>query len=353
MRYIALDKNILVTGGAGYIGSHTALALLEAGFRVIVLDNLSNSSRTSLKKIYEICGKKPVFIEGDIADTGIVNNIFTEHSISAVFHFAGAKAVGESVIDPIKYYENNLAGSINLLKAMAANSVFTFIFSSSATVYGMPTKMPISEDFPIGKPTNPYGRTKLMVEEVLRDLCSSDPRWSIAILRYFNPIGAHKSGQIGESPQGVPNNLLPYISKVAIGALPELTVFGNDHPTADGTGVRDYIHVVDLAAGHLKALNTISKTVGVQSWNLGTGTGYSVLDIIKAFEKISEKVIPFRYSNRRPGDISECWSDPSKAERELDWKAKLSLEDMIRDTWRWQVNYPDGYENNTPSQLPE
>lgn len=348
-----MNKNILVTGGAGYIGSHTTLALLEAGFHVIVLDNLSNSSQTSLKKIYEICGKKPAFIKGDITDTTLINKIFIEHNISAVFHFAGAKAVGESVIDPIKYYENNLAGSINLLKTMAANNVFTFVFSSSATVYGIPTTMPINEDFPVGKPTNPYGRSKLMVEQVLKDLCSSDPRWSIAILRYFNPIGAHESGQIGESPQGLPNNLLPYISKVAIGTLPELIVFGNDYPTSDGTGVRDYIHVVDLAAGHLKALNKIFETVGIRSWNLGTGTGYSVLEIIKTFERISEKVIPFRYSSRRPGDVSECWSDPSKAERELGWKANLSLEDMIRDTWRWQVNYPEGYETGTHSQLPE
>lgn len=338
-----MHNTVLVTGGAGYIGSHAVLALLESDSKVIVLDNLSNSMPTSLHNIELICGASPTFFSGDINDSDILNRIFTEHHVDAVFHFAGSKAVGESVRDPQKYYENNVAGTLNLLKAMAKHNVFSFVFSSSATVYGEPASMPISEETPVVRPTNPYGRTKLIIEEMLRDFSESDPRWKIALLRYFNPIGAHESGLIGEHPQGLPNNLLPYISQVAIGKLDQLKVFGNDHPTVDGTGVRDYIHVVDLVDGHLKALNYIHKNGGIHIWNLGTGTGYSVLEIIASFEKVTGKSIPYSFSERRPGDIAECWSDPSKAMRELNWSAARNLEDMIHDTWRWQSKNPEGY----------
>lgn len=335
---------ILVTGGAGYIGSHTTLALLEAGYEVVVLDNLCNSSAESLHRVERICGKAPIFVQGDIRDRALLDEIFANYSIEAVLHFAGLKAVGESVREPLSYYENNVAGSITLCQAMAAAGVFRLVFSSSATVYGEPAQMPISEDCPTGIPTNPYGRSKLMVEDVLRDLAVADSRWSIALLRYFNPVGAHERGLIGEDPNGIPNNLLPYVAQVAIGKLKELAVFGNDYPTVDGTGVRDYIHVVDLADGHLKALQRISSQLGLNVWNLGTGKGYSVLEMVQAFEQVSGRPVPYRIANRRSGDIAECWANPHKAEHELGWKAGRDLQMMMEDAWRWQSLNPQGYE---------
>lgn len=338
-----MKQSILVTGGAGYIGSHTTLALLEAGHDVIVLDNLANSSLESLRRIEKICGKAATFIEGDIRDRELLDSIFARYPIEAVLHFAGLKAVGESVQLPLHYYENNVSGSVVLFQAMAAANVFNLVFSSSATVYGEPKEMPISEDCPTGIPTNPYGRSKLMVEEILRDLALSESRWSIALLRYFNPVGAHHSGLIGEDPNGIPNNLLPYISQVAVGKLKQLSVYGNDYPTIDGTGVRDYIHVVDLANGHLKALNAIIQSQGVNIWNLGTGQGYSVLQMIKAFEEAAQAQVPYAVVSRRTGDTAECWADPKKAAQELGWKAEHSLDDMMRDTWRWQKSNPNGF----------
>lgn len=340
-----MSEKILVTGGAGYIGSHTTLALLEAGYDVLVLDNLCNSSAQSLERVHRICGKAPTFIEGDIRDQLLLDNLFSSHKITAVLHFAGLKAVGESVRLPLDYYENNVAGSVILCQAMARAGIFRLVFSSSATVYGEPTQMPISEDFPTGVPTNPYGRSKLMIEELLKDLAKSDPRWSIALLRYFNPVGAHTSGLIGEDPNGIPNNLLPYVSQVAIGKLKQLSVFGADYPTPDGTGVRDYIHVVDLAAGHLKALQAMGESGGINTWNLGTGAGYSVLEMIRAFEQASGQAVPYKLVERRQGDIAECWADPSKAARELGWKAERGLPEMMSDTWRWQSGNPQGYAN--------
>ena len=338
-----MSETLLVTGGAGYIGSHTTLALLDAGYEVVVLDNLCNSSAESLRRVASISGKTPTFIEGDIRDRALLDDLFATHTISAVLHFAGLKAVGESVAKPLAYYETNVAGSVTLCQAMALAGVYTLVFSSSATVYGEPTQMPIREDFPTGIPTNPYGRSKLMVEEVLKDLANSEPRWSIALLRYFNPVGAHASGLIGEDPNGIPNNLLPYISQVAIGKLKQLSVFGNDYPTVDGTGVRDYIHVQDLADGHLKALQAIAPSSGVHTWNLGTGQGYSVLQMVKAFEQASGQAVPYQLVPRRPGDIAECWADPAKAATELGWKAERGLHDMMSDTWRWQSANPQGY----------
>ena len=338
-----MKHSILVTGGAGYIGSHTTLALLEAGHNVIVLDNLTNSSLESLRRVERICGRAATFIEGDIRDRALLDSIFVRHSIQAVLHFAGLKAVGESVEQPLAYYENNVSGSVVLFQAMAAAGVFNLVFSSSATVYGEPKQMPISEDCPTGTPTNPYGRSKLMIEEILRDLAISEQRWSIALLRYFNPVGAHHSGLIGEDPNGIPNNLLPYISQVAVGKLQQLSVYGDDYPTVDGTGVRDYIHVVDLADGHLKALAAIAKSQGVHIWNLGTGQGYSVLQMITAFEQAAKVKVPYKIVDRRSGDIAECWADPNKAATELDWQAVHSLDDMMRDTWRWQQSNPDGF----------
>lgn len=338
-----MKHSILVTGGTGYIGSHTTLALLEAGHNVIVLDNLTNSSLESLRRVERICGKAATFIEGDIRDRALLDSIFVRHSIQAVLHFAGLKAVGESVEQPLAYYENNVSGSVVLFQAMAAAGVFNLVFSSSATVYGEPKQMPISEDCPTGTPTNPYGRSKLMIEEILRDLAISEQRWSIALLRYFNPVGAHHSGLIGEDPNGIPNNLLPYISQVAVGKLQQLSVYGDDYPTVDGTGVRDYIHVVDLADGHLKALAAIAKSQGVHIWNLGTGQGYSVLQMITAFEQAAKVKVPYKIVDRRSGDIAECWADPNKAATELDWQAVHSLDDMMRDTWRWQQSNPDGF----------
>lgn len=338
-----MKQSILVTGGAGYIGSHTTLALLEAGHNVIVLDNLANSSLESLRRVERICGKAATFIKGDIRDRELLDSIFARHSIQAVLHFAGLKAVGESVQKPLDYYENNVSGSVVLFQAMAAAGVFNLVFSSSATVYGEPKQMPISEECPTGIPTNPYGRSKLMVEEVLRDLAFSESRWSIALLRYFNPVGAHASGLIGEDPNGIPNNLLPYISQVAVGKLQQLSVYGDDYPTVDGTGVRDYIHVVDLANGHLKALDAIATSQGVHIWNLGTGQGYSVLQMVSAFEQAAGVAVPYAVVARRSGDIAECWADPAKAAQELGWKAEHSLDDMMRDTWRWQQSNPNGF----------
>lgn len=338
-----MSETLLVTGGAGYIGSHTTLALLEAGYQVVVLDNLCNSSAESLRRVASISGKTPTFIEGDIRNRALLDDLFASHPISAVLHFAGLKAVGESVAKPLAYYETNVAGSVTLCQAMALAGVYKLVFSSSATVYGEPTQMPIREDFPTGIPTNPYGRSKLMVEEVLKDLAKSEPRWSIALLRYFNPVGAHESGLIGEAPNGIPNNLLPYISQVAIGKLKQLSVFGNDYPTIDGTGVRDYIHVQDLANGHLKALQAIAPRSGVHTWNLGTGQGYSVLQMVEAFQQASGQAVPYQLVPRRPGDIAECWADPAKAAEELGWRAERGIHDMMSDTWRWQSANPQGY----------
>lgn len=334
---------ILVTGGTGYIGSHTTLALLEAGFEVVVLDNLSNSSDAALHAVEAICGKRALMIHGDVCDRPLLDRIFQQHAIDAVLHFAGLKAVGESVRKPLEYYEANVGGSITLCQAMAAAGVFRLVFSSSATVYGAPEQMPISEEVPTGSPTNPYGQSKLIVENVLRDLCSAEPRWSVALLRYFNPIGAHASGHLGEDPNGIPNNLVPYISQVAVGSLKELSIFGDDYPTSDGTGVRDYIHVVDLADGHIKALQSISQTTGIHIWNLGSGDGYSVMQVLHAFEQASGRPVPYRILPRRSGDVAESLADPSKAERELGWKATRSLQQMMTDTWRWQSNHPKGY----------
>lgn len=337
-------RTILVTGGAGYIGSHTAVTLLNEGYEVVVLDNLCNGSEESLRRVEQICGRPVKFVQGDIRDRALLDRIFTEQAISAVIHFAGLKAVGESVEKPLSYYENNVSGTVTLCQAMAAAGVFTLVFSSSATVYGEPRKMPIREDFPTGTPTNPYGRSKLMVEEVLKDLARSNERWGFALLRYFNPVGAHHSGLIGEDPKGIPNNLLPYISQVAIGKLKELSVFGSDYPTVDGTGVRDYIHVVDLALGHLKALDALKTRKGVNIWNLGTGNGYSVLQMVKAFEQAASRVVPYKIEPRRAGDIAECWADPTKARNELGWKAQRGLDEMMQDTWRWQLLNSSGYE---------
>jgi UDP-glucose 4-epimerase len=334
---------ILVTGGAGYIGSHAVLELLAAGHEVVVLDNLCNASQASLKRVARITGKAPHFIRGDIRDRTLLDDLFRRYPIEAVLHFAGLKAVGESVREPLRYYETNVAGSITLCQAMAKAGVFRLVFSSSATVYGESVSMPIREDAPTGIPTNPYGQSKLMAENVLKTLADSDPRWSIAILRYFNPIGAHESGMIGEDPQGIPNNLLPYMLQVAVGRLPRLSIFGNDYPTHDGTGVRDYIHVVDLAKGHLSAVNRLKVSAGVSIWNLGTGRGYSVLDMVRAFEQVAGCSLPVRFAPRRAGDIAHCWADPSKAERELSWRAERGLQRMIADAWRWQQGNPQGY----------
>ena len=338
-----MSEQILVTGGTGYIGSHTTIALLEAGFDVVVLDNLCNSSAESLNRIERICGKRPKFYQADIRDRKALDQIFAEYQFNSVLHFAGLKAVGESVQKPLDYYENNISGSITLFQAMAQANVFNLVFSSSATVYGAPTEMPIREDFPTAAPTSPYGSTKLTIEVILKDLAKSDQQWSIALLRYFNPVGAHQSGLIGEAPNGLPNNLLPYISQVAIGKLHELSVFGGDYSTPDGTGVRDYIHVQDLADGHLCALKAISEDAGVRVWNLGTGIGYSVLEIIHAFEQASGRPVPYKLIDRRSGDIAECWADPRKAASELGWTAKRGLIEMMADSWRWQENNPLGY----------
>lgn len=335
-------SRVLVTGGAGYIGSHTVVELLQAGHDVVVLDNLCNSSAESLRRVELITGRRPEFVEGDVRDAALLTRLFATTQIDVVMHFAGLKAVGESVAMPLAYYDNNVGGTLALCRAMADAGVFNIVFSSSATVYGEPATMPIREDFPTATPANPYGRSKLMAEEILTDLARSDKRWSVALLRYFNPVGAHESGLIGEDPAGIPNNLLPFIAQVAVGRLPQLLVFGDDYPTRDGTGVRDYIHVVDLALGHLKALERITVDKGVSVWNLGTGRGCSVLEMIHAFEIASGRPVPYRIVPRRAGDIAECWSDPSRAERELGWKAERGLDQMTADAWRWQSSNPDG-----------
>lgn len=332
---------ILVTGGTGYIGSHTCIELLDSGYDVVVVDNLSNSKPEVLNRIEEITGKRAKFYELDILDREGLDSVFSENDIEAIIHFAGFKAVGESVEYPLKYYHNNITGTLMLCEVMQKHDVKRIVFSSSATVYGMDNVSPLTEDLPLSA-TNPYGRTKLMIEQILRDVYVSDSSWSISLLRYFNPIGAHESGRIGEDPNGIPNNLMPYITQVAVGKRDKLSVFGDDYDTHDGTGVRDYIHVVDLARGHLRALEKVLKTTGVDVYNLGTGVGYSVLDVVKTFEKATGQEIPYVVTDRRPGDIATCYADPTKALEELGWKAEKSLEDMCRDSWRWQVNNPDG-----------
>ncbi len=335
---------ILVTGGAGYIGSHTCIELLNAGFDVVVIDNLCNSCRESLKRVEEITGKKVVFYEADLLDQEAVKNVFDNEKIEAVIHFAGLKAVGESVFKPLEYYHNNITGTLILCDEMRRHGVKSIVFSSSATVYGNPAFVPITEECPKGEITNPYGRTKGMLEQILTDLHTADPEWQVMLLRYFNPIGAHESGRIGENPKGIPNNLLPYITQVAVGRLVCLGVFGNDYDTPDGTCVRDYIHVVDLADGHVKALQKMDGAGGgVWIYNLGTGTGYSVLDVINAFEEANNLKINYVFKDRRPGDVPACYADPSKAQRELGWTAKRGIKEMCQDSWRWQKNNPDGY----------
>lgn len=326
---------ILVTGGTGFIGSHTVVELLTAGHEVLILDNLSNSRADVVDRIATITGKRPGFVEGDIRDADLLDTLFTRHAFSAVIHFAGLKAVGESVSKPLEYYENNVHGSMVLFKAMMRHGVKRLVFSSSATVYGDPESLPIREDAPL-RATNPYGRTKLMIEEILEDIVQADKEWQVATLRYFNPIGAHKSGLIGEAPNGIPNNLLPYVAQVATGKLARLSVFGDDYPTPDGTGVRDYIHVVDLALGHLKALDYLGSHSGLHVYNLGTGQGYSVLEIVRAFEQASGRSVPYLLTARRPGDIASCYADPEKASKELGWKAERNLAEMCADAWRWQ-----------------
>ena len=336
-------KTVLVTGGAGYIGSHTTLQLLEQDFSVVVLDNLVNASAESLRRVEAITGKSVTFVEGDIRDDKVLDSVFSEHSIDSVIHFAGLKAVGESVEQPLAYYENNVYGTLNLCNAMRRHNVKSLVFSSSATVYGDPVALPLHEKMATGEPTNPYGMSKLMVEKMLTDLYKSDSSWNIVLLRYFNPVGAHSSGQIGEDPNGIPNNLMPFIAQVATGKLAQLSVFGDDYDTNDGTGVRDYIHVEDLANGHLKALDRIDLNMGLDIYNLGTGQGYSVLEMIKAFEKASGKTINYQVAPRRSGDVAACYADPTLAAKDLNWHASKGLEDMCQDSWSWQSNNPNGY----------
>ncbi len=334
---------ILVTGGAGYIGSHTCVELLEAGHEVVVVDNLSNSKEESIKRVEEITGKKLQFHKVDLIDRDALDAVFNRYSVESIIHFAGLKAVGESVEKPIEYYHNNVTGTLILCEVMRKHNIKNIVFSSSATVYGDPHKVPITEDFPLSA-TNPYGRSKLMIEEILQDLHVADGTMNIALLRYFNPVGAHKSGRIGESPNDIPNNLMPYVSQVAVGKLSELSVFGNDYPTPDGTGVRDYIHVVDLSIGHLYALDKLKSNPGVVIYNLGTGRGYSVLEMIKAFEDASGRKIPYKITDRRSGDIATCYADPSMAKDELGWSATRGIDEMCADAWRWQSDNPNGYE---------
>lgn len=335
---------ILVTGGAGYIGSHTCVELLEAGYDVVVVDNLYNASEKSIERVKEITGKDLTFYQADILDEEALDKIFDNEKVDGVIHFAGLKAVGESVAKPLEYYKNNITGTLILCEAMRKHNVKNIIFSSSATVYGDPAFIPITEECPKGTPTNPYGWTKSMIEQILTDFHTADKDWNVILLRYFNPIGAHKSGKIGEDPKGIPNNLLPYVAQVAIGKLERLGVFGDDYDTPDGTGVRDYIHVVDLARGHVKAIDKIKENPGVKIYNLGTGKGYSVLDIVKAFAKACGHEIPYVIKERRPGDIATCYSDASLAKKELGWEAEYGIEEMCADSWNWQKMNPNGYE---------
>ena len=333
---------ILVTGGAGYIGSHTVVEMLAANLELLILDNFSNSSPRVVDAIERIAGKRPQIVQGDVRDSVALRRIFDAHSIDAVIHFAGLKAVGESVEQPMRYYENNVAGSLVLFQAMAESGVFRLVFSSSATVYGDPLSVPIREDFPL-RATNPYGRSKLIIEDMLRDIAQADARWRVALLRYFNPVGAHHSGMIGEDPQGIPNNLMPYVAQVAVGRRSELPVFGGDYPTPDGTGVRDYIHVVDLARGHLAALDALDKILGAVPINLGTGRGYSVREVVAAFERASGKKVPYRIVDRRPGDVAVCYADPALAMELLGWSAAMDMVKMCEDSWRWQASNPSGF----------
>ncbi|MGQ9659835.1 MAG: UDP-glucose 4-epimerase GalE [Thermochromatium sp.] len=336
---------VLVTGGAGYIGSHTCVQMLAAGMEPVVVDNLSNSKEEALRRVERIAGRAIVFYRADIRDKAALREILARHPVEAVVHFAGLKAVGESVAQPLRYYDNNVVGTVTLCEAMLEAGVKRIVFSSSAAVYGDPHAVPIREDFPAGATTNPYGRSKFMIEEILRDLHVADPTWRIALLRYFNPVGAHESGLIGEDPNDIPNNLMPYIAQVAVGRRPHLNVFGNDYPTPDGTGVRDYIHVVDLAEGHVAALRYLDTHEGVVTVNLGTGRGYSVLDMVRAFSAASGREIPYRIAPRRPGDVACCYADPTLAERLFGWRAKRGIEQMCADTWRWQSMNPQGYSN--------
>ncbi len=337
-----MTQSFLVTGGAGYIGSHTCLELLHAGHRVTVVDNLCNSSRESLRRVRDLAGRDVVFHHVDINDAAALRRVFADGPFDAVVHFAGLKAVGESGRIPLRYYANNVTGTLELLKVMDEHDCRRLVFSSSATVYGDPARVPITEDFPLSA-TNPYGRTKLFIEEILRDLCAADPRWTCILLRYFNPVGAHESGRLGEDPRGLPNNLMPYVMQVAVGRLPELGVFGNDYPTPDGTGVRDYIHVVDLARGHLAALDRLGGLAGCVPVNLGTGRGYSVLEMVAAAERASGRPVPYRVVPRRPGDVALCYADPARARELLGWHAERDLDRMCADHWRWQSANPDGY----------
>lgn len=338
-----MNKTVLVTGGAGYIGSHACVVLMEAGYQVLVLDNFSNSRAEVFDRLQIIVGSRPQFIEGDIRDSDLLDTIFETNNISSVMHFAGLKAVGESVSKPLEYYQNNVTGTLNLLQAMDRAGVSNLVFSSSATVYGDPASVPIDETFPCSA-TNPYGRSKLIVEDILADWILAKPKWSIACLRYFNPVGAHSSGLIGEDPQGPPNNLMPYVAQVAVGRRDKLMVFGGDYPTVDGTGVRDYIHVMDLVEGHVAALAVVLNQQGLLKVNLGTGNGVSVLEVIKAFELASEKPVAYEITDRRAGDVAECWADTALAATTLSWKASRNLQQMCEDSWRWQSMNPKGYE---------
>lgn len=335
---------VLVTGGSGYIGSHTCVQLLISGHQVVILDNLSNSKASVLPVIERLGGKKPLFIQGDVRDSALLAEIFTRHSVDAVIHFAGLKAVGESVAKPFEYYDNNVNGTLRLLEAMLNSGISNLIFSSSATVYGEQPVTPYVETMPAGIALNPYGRSKLMTEQILTDLQLAYPQWSVALLRYFNPVGAHPSGDMGEDPRGIPNNLMPYIAQVAVGRRESLAVFGNDYPTPDGTGIRDYIHVMDLADGHIAAMSRLSGKPGVHVYNLGAGEGHSVLEVVRAFSQACGKSLNYHISPRRAGDIPACWADASKAERDLNWRVKRNLQDMVADAWRWQSRHPQGYD---------
>ncbi|WP_367298776.1 UDP-glucose 4-epimerase GalE [Hafnia alvei] len=334
---------VLVTGGSGYIGSHTCVQLIAAGHTPIILDNLCNSKASVLERIHTLTGNTPTLYQGDIRDRLLLDRIFAENQIDSVIHFAGLKAVGESVQKPLEYYDNNVSGTLTLLEAMREANVKNMIFSSSATVYGDQPKIPYVEDFPTGTPSSPYGRSKLMVEQILEDLHRADPEWSVSLLRYFNPVGAHPSGLMGEDPQGIPNNLMPYIAQVAVGRRDSLAIFGNDYPTEDGTGVRDYIHVVDLADGHLAALNVMTNKPGVHIYNLGAGVGYSVLQVVNAFSKACGKPVNYHFAPRRAGDLAAYWADSTRADKDLNWRVTRTLDDMAQDTWRWQSQNPQGY----------